>query len=118
MRVLIADDDKNVGEMLIAFVTACEHEVVDTVRGGGLAVMQSCTRNKPDVVLLDIMMPVFNGFTVCQQLLSRDPAVKVILMSGQVEEAYPSVKSCGAIGYLPKPMAFEQLRVLLAKAAA
>ena len=118
MRVLIADDDKNVGEVLTAFVTACEHEVVATVSGGGLAVMQSCTRHRPDVVLLDIMMPVFNGFTVCQQLLSRNPGLKVILVSGMVDAAYPSVKTCGASGYLPKPLAFEQLRQVLETMAA
>jgi two-component system, LytTR family, response regulator AlgR len=115
MRVLIADDDKNVVELLAAFVTACDHEVVDTVTNGGLAVMQSCTQHKPDVVLLDILMPKFNGFTVCQQLVSRHPSMKVVLMSGMVDQNYPSVKSCGAAGYLPKPLMLEQLRMALEK---
>lgn len=118
MRVLIADDDRNIIELLTAFVTACEHEVVATVTGGGLAVIQSCSRHRPDVVLLDIIMPLFNGFTVCQQLLSRHPAMKVVLMSGQVESAYPSVATCGAVGYLAKPMQFAELREALEKAAA
>lgn len=113
MRVLIADDDKNVVELLAAFVTACNHEVVDMVTGGGLDVMRSYARHRPDVVLLDILMPKFNGFTVCQQIISRNPMVKVVLMSGLVDQAYPSVASCGASWYLRKPLHFERVRALL-----
>ena len=113
MRVLIADDDKQIVELLAAFVTACDHEVVDMVTAGGLAVIQSCARHRPDVVLLDIVMPKFNGFTVCQQLVSRNPNVKVLLMSGLVDCEYPSVSRCGAVGYLQKPMHFEQVRQAL-----
>ncbi len=117
MRVLIADDDKNVVELLTAFVTACEHEVVDRVTAGGLAVMRSCRQHRPDLVLLDIIMPKFNGFTVCQQLVSRNPLVKVILMSGLVDPNYPSVATCGAVDYLSKPIHFERIREMLAKIA-
>lgn len=116
MRVVIADDDRQIVELLAAYVTACDHEVVDTVTAGGLAVIQSCARHRPDVVLLDIVMPKFNGFTVCQQLVSRNPNVKVLLMSGLVDCEYPSVSRCGAVGYLQKPMLFEQVRDALALA--
>jgi DNA-binding NarL/FixJ family response regulator len=115
MRVVIADDDKQIVELLTIFVGACGHEVVDTVTAGGLAVIQSCARHRPDIVLLDIIMPKFNGFTVCQQLVSRNPNVKVLLMSGLVDPGYPSVSNCGAVGYLEKPMRFEQVKEALAK---
>lgn len=117
MRVLIADDDRNVVELVAAFVRACDHDVVATVTGGGLEVMRSFTQHRPDVVLLDILMPKFNGFTVCQQLVSRNPLVKVVLMSGLVEENYPSVASCGAVEYLRKPLHFEHVRDALARLA-
>jgi DNA-binding NarL/FixJ family response regulator len=116
MRIVIADDDRQIVELLAAFVTACGYEVVDMVTGGGLAVIQSCARHRPDVVLLDIVMPKYNGFTVCQQLVSRNPNVKVLLMSGVVDCEYPSVSRCGAVGYLQKPMNFEQIRDALAHA--
>lgn len=115
MRVVIADDDRSVVELLVAFVTACDHEVVDVVTAGGLAVIQSCTRHQPDLVLLDIVMPKFNGFTVCQQLVSRNRNVKVVLISGLIDCAYPSVAKCGAVAYLQKPMHFEEIRDVLAK---
>jgi DNA-binding response OmpR family regulator len=117
MRVLIADDDRNVVELLAAFVTSCHHEVVATVTGGGLEAMRSFVLHRPDLVILDIMMPKFNGFTVCNQLVSRDPTVKVILMSGLVDQTYPSVASCGAVEYLRKPLHFSVVREMLERLA-
>src|ERR1700712_388892 len=110
MRVLIADDDKLVCDLLSQFVRFCDHEVVATVSGGGLAVIQSFARLQPDVVLLDVLMPRFNGLTVCHALKSRQPDAKVILMSGMVDEMHPFVASCGADGFLPKPMLIDDLR--------
>ena len=113
MRVLIADDDKAFAEYLAALVWACDHEVVGVVTGGGLAVLQSYWTHRPDVRLLDVMMPKFNGFTVCQQLLSRDPGACVILMSGLVASDVPRLNSCKARGFIGKPLTFEELRTAL-----
>ncbi len=110
MRVLIADDDRPFCDLLARFVRECDHEVVDSVTAGGLAVIQSFAKHRPDVVLLDILMPRFNGLTVCHALLSRDPAAKVFLMSGMVEGSHPFVQNCKAIGYLQKPMRLAELR--------
>ena len=113
MRVLIADDDKLVCDLLSQFVRFCEHEVVATISGGGLAVIQSFARLQPDVVLLDVLMPRFNGLTVCHALKSRQPNAKVILMSGMVDENHPFVSNCGANGFLQKPMHIDDLREAL-----
>ena len=86
MRVLIADDDKDLAAALAASVQECGHEVVATVTGGGLAVIQAFARCEADVVLLDIMMPRFNGLTVCHALLSRKPDARIIFVSGSMDE--------------------------------
>ena len=113
MRILIADDDRDLADALAEFVRECNHEVVDKVTGGGLAVIQSFARHNPDVVLLDIMMPRFNGITVCHALLSRKPETKIIFVSGKVESDHPFVAGCGATAYLQKPILLDNLRVLL-----
>src|SRR5438874_12128824 len=117
MRILIADDDLEMAEAIAECVRGCDHEVVAKVTGGGLAVIQSYARHTPDVVLLDIMMPRCNGLTVCHALLSRNPAVKVIFMSGCMKGDHPFVSQCGAAGYLEKPVRMAQLRELLASVA-
>jgi CheY-like chemotaxis protein len=117
MRVLIADDDKLVCDLLAQFVRFCDHEVVATVSGGGLAVIQSFARLQPDLVLLDVLMPRFNGLTVCHALLSRKPDTKVVLMSGAVENDHPFLRTCGAMAFLRKPMRIDDLREVLDEAS-
>lgn len=117
MRILIADDDRELAEALAEFVRLCNHEVVDKVTGGGLAVIQSFARHNPDIVLLDIMMPRFNGLTVFHALKSRNPDAKIIFMSGKVEGDHPFVASCGASAYIQKPVLLEELREVLENVA-
>jgi len=104
MRVLIADDDREMAEVLKAYVEECGHEVIGPVTGGGLAVIQAFARFQPDVVLLDIMMPRFNGLTVCHALLSRKPDAKIIFVSGSLDGNHPFVSGAGASAYLQKPV--------------
>jgi CheY-like chemotaxis protein len=109
MRILIADDDRMLAEFLAALVQAAGHEVAAVETAGGLAVVQSYTRHQPDCVLLDIMMPKLNGFTVAQHLRSKDPHARIIFMSGLVQEDYPSARHCRPDGWLNKPIMFEDL---------
>jgi CheY-like chemotaxis protein len=118
MRVLVADDDRDLATALADCVVACGHEVVDTVTGGGLAVIQSFARHAPDAVLLDIKMPKCNGLTVCHALLSRRPDAKIIFVSGSVNGDHPFVSGAGASGYLHKPVGLEELREALESVAA
>jgi len=115
MRVLVADDDRDMAAALADCVAACGHEVVDTVSGGGLAVIQSFARHEPDAVLLDIQMPRCNGLTVCHALLSRRPGTKVFFVSGSVEGDHPFVSSSGAAGYLQKPVGLVGLERMLGR---
>lgn len=117
MRVLIADDDKRCAQFMAAFVAAAGHEVVGIETAGGLAVLQSFQRHQPDCILLDVLMPKFNGFTIAQHLRSRSPQAKIIFMSGLIREDYPSAKHCQPDGWLNKPVAFEDLCAVLTRAA-
>ena len=118
MRVLISDDDRLLCELLTEYVSSCDHDVVDAVSSGGVATIQSFTRHAPDVMLLDILMPRLNGFTVCSNVLSRNPKAKIILMSGQVDGDDLSVRQSGAVGYLHKPFGLAELKEALGNLAA
>jgi DNA-binding response OmpR family regulator len=117
MRVLIADDDRNCAEFMGAFVAAAGHEVVGIETGGGLAVLQSFQRHRPDCLLLDVLMPKFNGFTVAQQVRSRVPEAKIIFMSGLIAADYPSARHCRPDGWLTKPVAFADLCTVFSRVA-
>lgn len=117
MRVLIADDDRLVCDLLAEFVTACGHEVAEKVTAGGLAVLRSVTATNPDAVLLDVFMPRCNGLTVCHALRSRNPEAKVVLMSGMAEANHPFVASCRATGFLEKPLRLQAVQQMLERLA-
>lgn len=118
LRLLIADDDRLFAEFLAALCVAAGHEVVAIETNGGLAVLNKFLTYRPDVVLLDVIMPKFNGFTIAQHLRSRNSAVKIILMSGLVQEDYPSAKACRPDFWLQKPIAFDTLCSALERIAA
>ena len=106
MRILIADDQKTVGTTLAALVSHCKHEVVQVV-GSGLEAIQAYERHKPDVVLMDYWMSKLNGVTACRNILAKDPAARVILVSGfsPAEELIDT----GAIAVLQKPITLARL---------
>jgi two-component system chemotaxis response regulator CheY len=117
MRVLIADDQKNVGTCLAELVTSCHHEVVEVV-GSGLEAIQAYARYQPDVVLMDYSMPKLNGITACRNILAKDPAARVILVSAWSPSE--EMMRAGALAILAKPVQIERLEAALnsAKTAA
>ena len=81
MRVLIADDQREVGTSLADLVRDCKHEIVGVV-GSGLEAIQAYNKLHPDVVLMDYWMPKLNGATACRNILAKNPSAHVILVSG------------------------------------
>ena len=113
MRILIADDQRNVGTTLAALVSHCQHEVVEVV-GSGLEAIQAYDRYKPDVVLMDYWMAKLNGATACRHIVSRDPAARIILVSAWSPPNDP--RESGAIAVLSKPVDLDQLEKALNQA--
>src|SRR5258705_11612612 len=78
-RVLLADDHVLVAEA-IAQLLAAECEIVGTVSDGRTLIMEA-ERLKPDVVVLDIMMPVLNGLDAARELKRRLPRIKIVCLT-------------------------------------
>ena len=113
MRILVADDEREIAEALAAFVRTRQHEVVATVTTGGLDVIHSYIQFRPDLLLVDVLMPKFNGVTVCRAVLSRNPAAKIVLISGKLDAVHPIISNTGAIAFLSKPVDFSKLDEIL-----
>jgi DNA-binding response OmpR family regulator len=113
MRVLVADDDRELAACIAEFVRLAGHEPVATVTNGGLAVLEAYDRTRPDVVLMDVMMPKVNGLTVSHALASRAVSPKVIFLSGKVDSAHPFIMNARADAFLAKPVTLEQLRAVM-----
>lgn len=116
MRVLIAEDNKAVAGTLAAMLDVSHHEVVQMV-GSGLEAIHAYQRHKPDVVMMDYQMDGLNGVTACRNILAKDPAARVILISGAINSHDLSLVRSGAWAIMQKPVTFEQLEYLLASLA-
>jgi CheY-like chemotaxis protein len=110
MRVLVADDDRDLASMVARLARDCGHEVVATVTTGGLDVLHLYDHYKPDIVCMDIMMPRFNGITISRALQSKNPPPKIILFSGKIGFEHPFLKESRNVTFLQKPVHVDELR--------
>lgn len=104
--MLIADDERGVGSTLAALVKRCGHEVLQVV-GSGWEAIQAYGRLKPDVVLMDFSMPRLNGATASRMILAKDPAAKIILVSGVPPG--PQMDGIAFVAILLKPVDLDKL---------
>lgn len=114
--VLVADDDPSILDFSSRVVTKAGHRVVRAERGD--TALELCRKERPELVLLDVLMPGLDGLEVCRAIradvtLARTP---VFLLSAMGEARLAeAVKGCGADGYLTKPMRLDAMRALLAE---
>ena len=114
-RVLLADDHTKLLEAFQRLLTpACD--IVGTV-SDGRALLEAAPRLKPDVIVLDISMPLLNGLDACRQLQPRLPKTKWILLTVN-EDPDVAVEAfrLGGLGYLLKSSAASELFLAIEKA--
>ena len=117
LNLLIIDDERSMRESCreVAQALGFNSRVVDTP-DHAFQVMET---NSTDVVLLDLRMPGNGGLEVLRQIKQRRPETLVIVMTGfaTVQSAVQAMK-LGAYDYVTKPFNFEEMRLLLERAAA
>ncbi len=112
MKVLIAEDNREVAGTLASMVGASEHEVVEMV-GSGLEAIHAYDRHKPDVVVMDYLMSGLNGVTACRNIVAKDPAAHVVLVSGALGVQDLAITRCGAYAILQKPVRLAELKQVI-----
>ena len=109
-RILVAEDDPNSRKLLDFRLKSVGHEVIFAVDGG--EALEMVTKEKPELVLLDIIMPVMNGFQVLRKLKSQEETknIPVIMLTSKVQEKDIVVGlEAGAADYVTKPFSFAEL---------
>lgn len=119
IRILIADDHAVVRQGLRMFLALDEGlEVVGEARNGREALEQA-EALRPDVVLMDLLMPEMDGLTALAELRSRLPEVEVLALTSVLEDAsVVGAVRAGAIGYLLKDTQGDELCRAIRAAAA
>ncbi len=110
IRVMLVDDHNVVRLGLATFLRAYEDlELVGEARNGVEAV-NLCHRNRPDVILMDLMMPEMDGVAATRAILEHHPDIKIIAMTSFEEEDFvQGALAAGAISYLLKNVTSDEL---------
>src|ERR1700756_4622773 len=119
VRILVVDDDRAVRESLRRSLSFNGYSV--SLAQDGLEALDAIARERPDAVVLDVMMPRLDGLEVCRQLRSTGDDLPILVLTARdsVSERVAGLDA-GADDYLPKPFALEELlarvRALLRRA--
>jgi len=111
-RVLVVEDDEDLNDVIAQAMRTMGHEVRQA--HDGARALDIFAAMKPDICLVDILLPELNGLEVCRQIkAARGDKVKVLLMSAlarNAQEAERDRRKYGADAYLAKPFAVSALR--------
>jgi NarL family two-component system response regulator LiaR len=110
IRLLIADDHPIVRRGLrTLFLSEADFELAGEAADGIEAVLKARSL-KPDVILLDMLMPRLDGLGAIQQIKQENPAARILVLTSFAEDdkVFPAIKA-GALGYLLKDASPEQL---------
>lgn len=107
-RILLADDHTMFGECLKGLLQD-DFDLLGTVENGAVLV-DSAVRLEPDIVILDISMPVLNGFDAARELRKRGTSAKIIFLTMHADTGLMAeALRCGASGYVVKQSAGKDL---------
>jgi DNA-binding response OmpR family regulator len=107
-KILVVDDEPEVGQLMEHFLTERGYEVRITANGRlALTALDTFT---PDVVLLDMHMPEMDGLETLKRLAARSPSLPVIMITVNEDiETTARLLEFGAADYVPKPFNLEYL---------
>ena len=118
-KILIVDDEPQIVEICRDYLKAAGYDIVTASNGSkGLTLAR---REKPDLIVLDLMMPEMDGLDVCREI-RRESNVPIIMLTARVEETDKLIGlELGADDYITKPFSPRELvarvRVVLRRAA-
>ena len=103
VRVLIVDDHVFVRSALVSLLTAAEGIAVVGECADGTEVLEAVEETRPDVVLMDVEMPVMSGLDATRELVTARSRVRVLIQTGSAATVTArQAEAAGAVGYLPK----------------
>src|SRR5688572_11210423 len=118
LRILLADDHKVLRESMRRALEEQGEDVVGEA-GNGEEALELARELKPEVILMDLSMPVLDGIAATQRITSEMPDVKVVVLTMHDDATRTrQAIAAGAVGYLTKGTSFTQVHETLKSAAA
>ena len=111
-KVLLAEDDNNLGSLLHEYLEAKGYAVKLAVNGK--EAYELFNKNKFDICLLDVMMPVKDGFTLAKEIRANDKNIPIVFLTAKsMKEDAIEGFTVGADDYITKPFSMEELLLRL-----
>ena len=108
-KILVVDDDSSMVRLISQVLSSKGYEVLES--NNGQDALRLLYSQKPDLVLLDVVMPVMDGWQTCSRIRDISPTIPIILLTGQrkTEEDVVRGLDYGADDYLIKPVGNKEL---------
>ncbi|WP_329213215.1 response regulator transcription factor [Streptomyces sp. NBC_00683] len=106
-RVLVVDDDPTVAEVVAGYLTGAGYEVARAADGP--AALEQFTARRPDLAVLDLMLPGMDGFEVCRRMRAQGPVPVIMLTARGDEDDRILGLETGADDYVTKPFSPREL---------
>lgn len=103
--ILVVDDDVDLSGIIRLILSSAGYDT--HVANSGQEALEWLTSNRPDLVLLDLMMPDINGFTILRKMRANEPTKQlpiVVLTAKADQETRDETRSMGADEFLTKPV--------------
>jgi len=113
-RILVVDDEPDILLLHRLNLEAAGHEVL--LAADGMKALERIDIDRPDCVVLDVMMPVLDGFGMLERKRETGDATPVIMLSAKSEQAdLDRALSLGAVEFVSKPFDLDRLMVLISR---
>ena len=107
--VLVVDDEKNIVDILSFNLKKQGYKIITAFDGE--AALTAYSKNKPDIILLDVMLPLIDGFDVCKTIRKTDKTTPIIMLTAREEETDKVFGlELGADDYITKPFSIRELQ--------
>ena len=108
IKLLVVDDEVDICDFVKNFFKERNFDV--SVAHNGRSAIEAIKAQDPEIVLMDIKMPVMGGIDALREIRAMGNKCKVLVVTGMEDmETVDEAKKCGAVGYITKPLLLEQL---------
>jgi DNA-binding response OmpR family regulator len=116
IKLMVVDDEAEVCDYVKGFFSERNFEVFTSYNGrDALACFDA---QKPEIVLLDVKMPIMDGMQTLKEMRKRNQTSKIIMVTALDDiDKIKEARSCGAVDYITKPLSLEQLELAVLSAA-
>lgn len=106
--ILLVEDDPNLGNLLAEYLRAKDYDV--TLATDGKAGWEAYSKGRFDLLVLDVMMPLKDGFTLAREIRAKDSATPIVFLTARsMKQDTITGFGLGADDYLTKPFSMEEL---------